>query len=244
MQASPRVFTDDTVSTAILDVIREARQYVVLVLPYNDFWDHLKNDLIFAKQRGIRITAVYRAEERADDMKWLSGLGATIYAVDKLHAKLFLNETYLLMTSMNLLQSSSKNSREIAIRIEDGPASKEIRDYVDRRLIGLGRQFVAEMPGARQPVQGTTPAPPKKGTLDRAMDAIRTIKVSVSGGRCIRCGKAIDFDLERPFCADCFKTWNRYKDPDYPEIHCHRCGRDVETSFAKPLCRPCYQALK
>ena len=64
-----RVFTDDTVSSAVLDIIRQANDHVFLVSPYNKFWSHLKNDIHLALQKGVRVIAVYRDGEEVEDIE-------------------------------------------------------------------------------------------------------------------------------------------------------------------------------
>ncbi|MBM3945607.1 MAG: hypothetical protein FJ317_09010, partial [SAR202 cluster bacterium] len=118
-QSKPTVFTDDRVASAVLDVIRNAERYVVLVSPYNQFWDHLRDDLRLAVRRNVQVTLIYREDQPATDIDWVGSLGVTVYGVGRLHAKIFMNESVLLVTSMNLLETSSKNSKEIAIQIND-----------------------------------------------------------------------------------------------------------------------------
>lgn len=255
VQAGSKVFKDDTVATAVLDVIRTARNHVILVSPYNKFWDHLRDEIRLAVQRGVRVTAVYRDGEDTADMEWLGTVGATVYAVDKLHAKIFLNESLLLLTSMNLHESSSKNSHEIALRIDDGETNREIRDYVQNRLMRLGHKVhpkplntekaapVREVAGNEQP-KPFTHKPDLRAPQTLMRKVLGALTQAVTPGRCIRCEQPIVYNPDRPLCDDCFKVWNRYQDPDYAEACCHRCGRKSETSYAKPLCRACYQAVK
>ena len=60
-------------------------------------------------------------------------------------------------------------------------------------------------------------------------------------GYCIRCGERIPFDLEHTYCAKCFRSWNRWKNPGYIEKTgcCMVCGRDFEASAASPICHKC-----
>lgn len=62
-----------------------------------------------------------------------------------------------------------------------------------------------------------------------------------SRGHCIRCGDTIDFDLSRPLCYSCYKSWSKYGNEDYEENFCHTCGREKNTSYAKPECYSCYR---
>ena len=250
LMPSGNVFFEDGVEPALLDIIRSATDHIVLVSPYNKFWIHLRDELTLASQRGVKIIFLYRADETLEDLAWLTHLNAQIYAVDRLHAKIFLNESSVLVTSMNLLETSSKNSKEIAIRIDDPDAKREVRSYVLERLIPLSKIVAAKpaAPAVPKPRAKTRPsarkpaAPPQKapvgGILGKILDAL-----IVDSGVCIRCATKTEADVERPLCGDCYASWSRYGDRDYKEHFCHRCAEQADTSFAKPLCYTCYKVV-
>lgn len=56
-------------------------------------------------------------------------------------------------------------------------------------------------------------------------------------GYCIRTGEKIPYNREKPFSTEAFKSWNRYKDGDYPEKYCHLTGEpsNGQTSFNRPI---------
>ncbi len=54
-------------------------------------------------------------------------------------------------------------------------------------------------------------------------------------GYCIRTRVRIPFNIRRPLCDTAFKSWNRYKDPTYPEKYCHFSGEKGETTYEKPI---------
>lgn len=56
-------------------------------------------------------------------------------------------------------------------------------------------------------------------------------------GFCIRTGKEIPFNIEKPLSYEAFKMWNKYKNPDYPEKYCHFTGELSygKTSVNKPI---------
>ena len=209
-----------------------------------------------AVKRSVRITAICRAAENMDAMDWLGKVGATVYAVEKLHAKIYLNESTVIVTSMNLLDSSSKNSKELALRIDDQRDQKEVRSYVQRlQDLSLGHQeypkpLVSQPAGRVHKMAGTQPSesPSRRNDPDlltRSVSKVwNTLKVAVTRGTCIRCGQQVQYDVEKPLCSACYKAWNRYKNSDYAEKYCHRCGQESDTSQAKPLCKSCYQTVK
>jgi hypothetical protein len=65
-------------------------------------------------------------------------------------------------------------------------------------------------------------------------------------GFCIRTGRQILFNPERPFCDEAFKSWAQFKKDDYPEKYCHYSGEpsNGETSKAKPILRKNWNRAK
>jgi hypothetical protein len=61
-------------------------------------------------------------------------------------------------------------------------------------------------------------------------------------GYCIRCGRSIAYALKEPYCLDCYRVWNKWKNPEHKETYCHSCGKPRERiTMAKPLCATCYK---
>ena len=57
--------TDWQIGDGLLRIVREARQQLTLVSPYNRHWGHLKREVEAARRRGVAVTAYYRAEDPA-----------------------------------------------------------------------------------------------------------------------------------------------------------------------------------
>ena len=133
---SVEVLTDDQITPRVLDILRNAKKHVTLVSPYNKFWTHLRNEIRAIVGNDVRVDFIYRNGKRNEDIDWLETLGprVKVHAVENLHAKIYLNESSVLITSMNLLESSSKNSMEICISINDEQAQDEVRKYVETLL--------------------------------------------------------------------------------------------------------------
>ena len=133
-QSSIEVFKDDEITTPVLNILRNAKKHVILVSPYNKFWMHIKNAIRSAVGSGVRVDFIFRSDQRNEDIDWLEREGVKVHAVENLHAKIYLNESSVLVTSMNLLESSSKNSMEICISVNDEQAKDEVRKYVETLL--------------------------------------------------------------------------------------------------------------
>lgn len=206
-------------SAAIERVIRTARKELMLlsayVIPRTIYLERLKD----AAKKGVRITLVFGKRKMDDKVMALFKEvdNITIYYLDVLHAKCFVNETEAVVTSLNLLNGSEDKNREMGVRLEqstDGPAYQECVDEV-RSILSVATLVYSNTPGAQ--VGAGFP----------------------KDGFCIRCGAQQPCDVDRPLCADDFKSWVHYKNPDYKEHHCHACGKQGPATMAAPLCSAC-----
>ena len=114
----------------IIDLIGRAREYVYLVSPFNKYGPELRGQLKQAIKRDVRVRAICRsgARDRAS-VDWLARAGASVVSVNKLHAKIYMNESTALLTSMNLYERSSTDAPEVCVRV--GPSEHaSLREYV------------------------------------------------------------------------------------------------------------------
>lgn len=60
---------------------------------------------------------------------------------------------------------------------------------------------------------------------------------STAKGFCIRSGKQIALNHERPLSGDAYSVWSQYSDYDYPENYCHFTGEksNGNTSVGMPI---------
>ncbi len=161
---------------------------------------------------------------------------------DDLHAKCFFNQESMVITSLNLVESSERKNREMGIFLsskEDSHVFKEALTEAEY-IVAMAkkdstiRSVFSEIVKEAKAVIDAPPAeePRKTRTQSRA-------KIT---GYCIRCGKTIAYDSKAPYCPDCYSVWAKYKDPDYEEEFCHQCGTPHElTTMNRPLCNSCYR---
>ena len=211
------LFLDDEVLPQILQLVRNASQLVTFVTPYIRLWGHLQDAVDEAVDRGVAVSFVVRAGERnqSEELDWLREHDVKVYEVPHLHAKVYLNERTVLVSSMNITEKSTTDSLEFAMMVQSEDDAKKLRDYV-ARLTGK--------------VNASRPARPVSQPTEQA-------------GICIRDGSKMAFNAIRPLCAKCYLEWARYKNEDYEERYCHSCGRRTKTTYARPLCRDCYKKL-
>ncbi len=136
-----RILTDREVDAAIPELIREAQSFFTLVSPNTSFEGSWLANITNATQRGIEVCVVYNPREFGDEIpnnQHLIRLPKEVkqYGVDYLHAKIYMTDKSVIITSMNYTNWSNKN-REIAVRFDRdsaGQAYKEVQTYVDELL--------------------------------------------------------------------------------------------------------------
>ncbi|MFH1087945.1 MAG: phospholipase D family protein [Chloroflexota bacterium] len=217
------VFVNQDVASRILRILSEAQKYVIMVTPYLKLWNHDQLEIEKAIKRGVQVRFIVRSDSNvtgSEDVGWLRSHGVKVSAVDGLHAKVYLNESMVVISSMNITAPSATNSFEIGCLVKDKGDAKTLRDYVFQSLAMVAK--------------------PLDGNGHKSSERASPARERHDQGVCIRCEQRIPLDTARPLCGSCFGIWSRWADPEYPENHCHNCGRQAIVSYARPLCRTCY----
>jgi hypothetical protein len=228
---------------SIEDAVDKAKGKVVLISPYIKIPESLLHRLKYVDGKGIKIVVVCRKKDLKDDvkndLKQLRNL--ELRFDDQLHAKCFYNEETMVITSLNLLEFSQQNNREMGILL----SLKDDREVFDEAR--KEAEFIieaAEKDSAFKTIVGRF----MEGTratvaaLDANLSEETNIRKSETNGYCIRCKKQIPFDREKPYCPECYKKWN--KDPNNKENYCHSCGKEADIKFDHHLCHTCYRRMK
>ena len=230
-----RIIEINQVWNNVIKVIEDAEEKLVLVSPYNDYSVPLKEALTKAAGENVVITAVCREEQKQQEGKhfeWLRGIGADVYLVERLHAKIYYNESTAVVTSMNLLKGSATDSKEIGFIIKDARLRDQIREYVQKNLITHSTLIapLRNTPNPKTPAARPPKAEPKQAPRRQTQRP-----------SCIRCGEEkARYNLGRPLCLKCYDSWKVHGGiRTSSENYCHRCGKKEKTSFAKPLCSTC-----
>lgn len=125
------------ISGKIMTLIEESDKFVIIVSPYIKIskWYKLLKKLEKLKSRNIPTYFIIReSESNQISFQELEGLGMTYQAIPDLHCKLYLNEKQVIVSSMNLLNSSEINSLEIAYSTENDKEYQELIEFCERYL--------------------------------------------------------------------------------------------------------------
>ena len=234
--------TTSGINFRLEEIIKGADEQLIIISPFLKINDRIKKMLEEKDRFKIDIRVIYgKTDLRPDQTQWLESMASIRTSFRRnLHAKCYLNEKEALLTSMNLYEFSQVNNDEMGLLV-----SKEIEPDLYNKILEESRQIIRRSEEVRLTVSTVNPAeeaphppiPQREGAT--AVDKPQS-------GYCIRCNAAIAANPVQPYCRDCFRSWNRYKNLDYEEKdgHCHICGGDHVASMNKPLCRPCYRKYR
>ena len=230
--------TTNGTSYNIENIIIEAKNKLVLVSPYlqisKTFYERLKD----ASNRNVKIKIIYGKDElKPNEKNSLAELkNVELFYFQNLHAKCYFNENKMVITSMNMYEFSEKTNREMGVLI-DRINDKELFDKAIAETLSIlqSAEPIQLNKSERQiSYQGKTSE--NSQAKSKYQKQLR--------GYCIRCESRIEYNPEKPYCADCFSIWVQYENPDYIENVCHRCGEYDETTMNKPQDRECFNLWK
>ena len=144
-----------------------------------------------------------------------------LYYYKELHSKLYLNEDRAILTSMNLHEFSQNQNREaglLVLKDEEEQLYEEVRK--EAFSIFLAASQIAK------PKAENAPASPSSANEAKA--------TATTQGSCIRCRKALPYDLKKPYCRECIRK--RKRDPRPFEQYCHQCGTPEPSTLEQPRC--------
>lgn len=123
------------ISSQIMTLIEEAEKELIIVSPYVDIknWDKLKRCLNNAIARKVNII-FYVRENAKQDLEPLRQLNAKIILIKDLHAKIYLNDSYGIVSSQNLYLYSDINSIDFAYSTETEVERNQLVKLIDKYL--------------------------------------------------------------------------------------------------------------
>lgn len=209
----------------IENIIKDAKKKLVLISPYLQLSQNFLERLMDADKQNVNMTLVYGKDElKSDEREKLKQLkNLSLYYFENIHAKCFFNEDCMVITSMNMYEFSEQNNREMGVLIR-AKTDSDIFDDAAKEADSI----IAHS---------------KKEVLTPIRDKGKWSPHNKRMGFCIRCNTQIPFDMDKPLCDDCYKKWDKFKDPSYKEKYCHGCGQHESTSKEKPVCYSCYKFL-
>ena len=232
------------VSYHLEELIKGTKDRLILISPYLQFTDRIKEHLsnLNIQKRDIRI--VYRENKlQLEENNWLeSQIGIRTSLCKNLHAKCYINENEAIITSMNLYEFSQQNNNEMGIYISKAQDIDLYNATLEevQRLLTISEEIRVTVKKV------TADTPPKTEKKIAEAKPLNTKTSEKPTGFCIRTGVPIPFNVEKPMSFDAFKFWSKYSDPNYSEKFCHFSGEpsNGETSVSKPILKKNWKKAK
>lgn len=234
----------------IEDLIKDAGQTLILISPYLKLSKDFKELLSYRNSKDKITTVIFgKVELNPDEMKFLESLQFVILKYkDDLHAKCYMNDEKMIITSLNLYDFSMNNNKEMGVLIEKSNENdKELFEDAFREVDYINttsQRFAYKTQSNPQEVIKQIEVKTSQQTIKQESKSDK--KLSTGQGFCIRTGVPIPFNIEKPMSYEAYKSWSKYSDPDYPEKFCHFSGdlSNKETSVSRPILKKNWKKVK
>ncbi len=224
----------DGINRKLTEIIASAKSHLIFISPYLKLSPFMTTNIFQAANSNVKIRVLYGKvdldEQEKQSLQSMPNL--QLFFLQNLHAKCYMSESQLLVTSMNLYEYSQNHNSEMGIAM-DSIKDKELfaKAYKEaERLFSASEQVLT----------------PQYLNPHQQSQAQRAKLISVKpqpAGFCIRCSSPIAHNPDRPLCTSCYSVWNQWGDPDYEENFCHTCGDVDDISVSSPQCYDCYSSM-
>jgi hypothetical protein len=227
----------------IEDLIKNAGEKLILISPYLKLSKDFRELLTYRNSKDKITTVIFGKQElNPDELRFLQGLRFVILKYNEdLHAKCYVNDDKMIITSLNLYEFSMANNKEMGVLIDKNDPS-------DLQLFEDAYKEVDYINETSQKFELNSPKPSLTNQSDNKKSKEKSTSIPITKGKafCIRTGVEIPFNVERPLSYDSFKKWNEFGDPDYPEKFCHYSGEPSkgETSVSRPILKKNWKKAK
>ena len=181
------------ISYHLEELIKGTKEKLILISPYLQFTDRIKEHLenLNIQKHDIRI--VYRENKlQLEENSWLeSQIGIRTSLCKNLHAKCYINENAAIITSMNLYEFSQQHNNEMGIyftREDDADLYNETLNEV-QRLLTISEEIRVTV----KKVTANTPPKTEKKIIE--INSSKTKSSDRQNGFCIRTGVSIPFNV-------------------------------------------------
>lgn len=221
------------------ELIRNADAKLILVSPYLKLSNDFKELLSFRNSKDKVTTVVFGKQElNPDEMRFLQSLQfVSLRYNESLHAKCYVNDNKMIITSLNLYQFSMANNKEMGVLIDkndpnDEQVYKDASNEIDF-IIQTSQKFEFGAAVSKPQIKKPEERPARETNKNNK-------------GYCIRTGVEIPFNVDRPLSAKAYESWAKYGDDEYPEKFCHFSGEasNGETCFSKPILKKNWNKAK
>ncbi len=135
----PKFLNTENIIKEFSVIIEKAQKELILITPYIDVKEAFQRTLIKLEQRGIEVLLISREGTLTEEAKKIlfKFSNLTILQHNTVHAKCYFSESRMIISSLNMLQHSYKNNREMGIllNIDEDIDEEELLDFVEDDII-------------------------------------------------------------------------------------------------------------
>lgn len=226
--------TTTGVSHHLERIIKGAKRKLYLISPYLQLNNQLKQFLSDSDLSEIKIIYGKKEKLKELDLEWIMGdERVSLYYLDNLHAKCYLNESAAIVTSLNLYEYSQVSN------VEMGVLADYFQDYsLYSGVLKEAGRIINNASCIKEATQNN------KKNLSSGVEKEKKSKIHY--GYCIRTGVEITFNPDRPLSIKAFNIWAQFEDYNYPEKYCHFTGElsNGETCYGKPILKKNWRASR
>lgn len=234
-------------------IINAAEKHIYLLSPYVRLADTLLDALKDASRKNVPVVFVYGKKSLSppvlEQIRQIAN--AKLFFHRNLHAKCYVNEKTIVISSMNLHDYSESNNKEMGVLINKSADEELYRSAlaeVVRIIRSAKRVSLDESQHKIRDFENISDTQKDFVTVNSPAEdnVLKQIskQVALEGrGFCIRCGKRIPANIKVPHCEKCFLSWSQYGKPVFIEKVCHFCGEENATSMKFPFCLKCMYKL-
>jgi hypothetical protein len=256
----PEFLTSSNLNARIEAIIENSKENLILISPYIKFSKLIRRKLERLKvEPNLKLTIVFgkNADDyfksiATEDFEFLKTLpNIEIKYEPDLHAKVYMNDGEIILSSMNLYEYSQANNIEFGVygsakniigklssSFTGGTFDEHAVIYF-REVAENSKTLYKKEPQFEGGGMFSSPKYTESVETVNELENSKAINESRKTGYCIRTGIEIAFNPKMPLSENAFKTWEKFADENYPEKYCHFSGEESkgETSFAKPILR-------
>jgi phosphatidylserine/phosphatidylglycerophosphate/cardiolipin synthase-like enzyme len=170
----PKYLRTSGITAGVEELIREARERLYIISPYLKLSDNIRELLNDKEREKAEVRIIFGKQELSPtEMSYLQNLKyVRLYFSKNLHAKCYLNEKKMIISSMNLYEFSQQNNKEMGILIErdiesDRPVYEEAWKDIDSILNNATDFSYVEAPRAveKEEIEPEFSNPPKQAPV-------------------------------------------------------------------------------
>lgn len=233
-----KYLTNKATQAELEKLIKNAKKTLVLISPYIKLTNTLLARIKACGEKGVQVKIVFRKGKI--DLSEFSKLktipNTELKAIEDLHSKCYFNEQTLIITSLNLLETSEKNW-EMGVLV-DKEEDKDLYEDAVQESRDIYKEAKLQNEEDFKKTASTNSIPKKKSSSYASfIELSEDDDFNEDEQFCEECGCEIDVNPNKHLCYDCWKEEQNSDDEQY----CEECGCQIEFNPNKPLCYDCWK---